>query len=316
MENLSWQTPSPLGKPSQLEKREQLTSLEKLKSVMARISQEVNQEVTEKYGLSGLVDESLHINPLYFSHEQGGTYTNEDIHDDEETVYALDRYNCAADNPNTQQFYKEQYGIDTQEGIVAKHQEKKEASKSNQAEMIITALMHKVLKERFLVVRSSIFDDYKHGIDNLILDKETGAVICAFDEVLENQSDKERAPIKIEKIKKKALHGGTEAKYGISLKEKILTKDHIRNIPVFYLTLESKDLNELTNDLFYNHHGITTPAEEKLFSHLVHSIKEQKKMLETLNLPSVMKRKLEGFENSLMTLESFITQEQPHRSAL
>lgn len=300
MENIKFQTNKP-------EKRERLTSVEKLKSVMARISQEVNNEAQERYGLTGLVNDSLHIDPAYFSREKGGVYEEADILDDKETVDALDRYNSSADNLKTQQFYKSEYGIETPEGIVANHREKKEASKSNQAEMIITALLHKILKERFLVVRSSVFDDYKYGIDNLILDKETGAVICAFDEVLENEGDSERgASKKIEKIKKSAIRGGTEAKYGISLKEKTLTRGHLRNIPVFYLTLESKDLIELTEHLFNNHEEAATEAEERLFSHLVHSIKEQKKMLEQLNLPAVMKRRLESFESSLATLESFV----------
>lgn len=306
MENPKFQTIHPATKAHRVEKGEQLTPIEKMKSVMARISHEVNSEAQRKYGLEGLVNESLHIDPTYFAREKGGVYEEADITDDKETVTALDRYNCAADNANTQKFYKDQYGIETPEGIVVKHLEKKEESKSNQAEMIITALLHKVLKDKFLVVRASVFDDYKHGIDNLILDKETGAVICAFDEVLENQGDRERGAVKkIEKIKKSAIRGGTEAKYGISLKGEMLTRNHTRNIPVFYLTLESKDLIELTDNLFDNHEGVTE-AEGWLFSHLVYSIKEQKEMLEKLNLPPVMKRKLEGFEQSLATLESFV----------
>lgn len=306
MENLNFQTSRPESKMPKLERGEQLTSVEKMKGVIARISKEVNQEAQERYGLERLVNESLHVDPTYFSREKGGTYEEADIIDDKETVDALDRYNSSADNINTQKFYKDQYGIETPEGIVAKHRKKKEESKSNQAEMVIAALLHKMLKERFLVVRASVFDDYKHGIDNLILDKETGAVICAFDEVLENQGDKERgASKKIEKIKKSAVRGGTEAKYGISLNGETLTRGHLRNIPVFYLTLESKDLGELTEHLF-NNEGVATEAENRLFSHLVNSIKEQKEMLEKLNLPPVMKRRLEGFENSLTVLESFV----------
>ena len=218
---------------------------------MARIADEVNRDVTKKYGLDGLVDDSLHLDAGNFSKDQGGIYEGTIISEDQDSIDALDRYNCSADNERTQKFYKDEYGIETPEGIVAKHREKKEASKSNQAEMIITALLHKVLKERFLVVRASVFDDYKHGIDNLILDKETGAVICAFDEVLENEGDKERGAMKkIEKIKRIAVKGGTEAKYGVALKEQKLVRSSARNIPVFYLTLESKDLIELADDSF------------------------------------------------------------------
>ncbi|MBP6949011.1 MAG: hypothetical protein KBB50_02985, partial [Candidatus Pacebacteria bacterium] len=249
---------------------------------------------------------SLHINTTPFDRELGGIYEKEDIHNDEETVYALDRLNSAADVPNTQIFYKNTHGIDTVEGIVAKHRENKEVSKSNQAEMAITGLLHKILKERFLVVRTSIFDDYKNGIDNLILDKETGAIICAFDEVLENEGDRNRgASKKIEKIKKSAVLGGTRAKYGVSLKEKKVVRSPARNIPVFYLNIESKDLAELTNDLYYNNQEITS-IEKRLFAHLVHSISEQKKMLESLTLPPVMQEKLKEFEISLQTLKGFI----------
>lgn len=308
MENFKFPNTNPESRAPQQEQRERLSSAEKMKNVMERISAEVNSEVLEKYGLEGLVDTSLHIDPRYFSREKGGIYDEEDIFDDEGTVYAQDRFNSSADNPGVQKDYKEKYGVETPEEIVVKYRENKEASKSSQAEMIITALLHKILKERFLVVRSSVFDDYKHGMDNLILDKETGAVICAFDEVLENLGDKERgASKKIEKIKKAAIKGGNEAKYGISFRGETLTRSHLRNIPVFYLTLESKDLIELT-DLLYNNKESLGDAETKLFSHLVSSIKEQKEMLEKLNLPPVMKRRLEGFEASLTTLESFVLQ--------
>lgn len=285
----------------------------KLKSVMARNAQEINSELEKTHGLHGLVDESLHINPQAFIREQGGIYDEDDIRNDEETVNALDRLNSAADIPNTQKFYKDTHGIDTVEGIVAKHRENKEVSKSNQAEMAITALMHKVLKERFLVVRTSMFDDYKNGIDNLILDKETGAIICAFDEVLENEGDRNRgASKKIEKIKKSAALGGTRAKYGVSLNNKKVVRAAARNIPVFYLALESKDLAKLTNDLYDGLYstgkGALTDMENKIFAHLVASISEQKKMLEALALPPVMKAKLKEFESSLTVLESFVVQ--------
>lgn len=101
--------------------RERMTMQEKMKSVIARISSEVNKEAGERYGLTGLVNDSLHIDTAHFSKDKGGIYEDTDITDDKGTVDALDRYNCAADNLNTKKFYKEQHGIETPEGIVAKH---------------------------------------------------------------------------------------------------------------------------------------------------------------------------------------------------
>lgn len=298
-------SPSTEKKVPQLEKLPQ--PYIKLTKIMARNAEEINKELERTHGLRNLVDDSLHINPQAFSLACGGIYEDEDIVNDEETVTALDRLNSAADVPNTQKFYKETYNIDNVEGIIAKHREKKEISKSNQAEMAITALLHKVLKERFLVVRTSMFDDYKNGIDNLILDKETGAVICAFDEVLENDGDRNRgASKKIEKIKKSAVLGGTRAKYAVALANEKIVRAQARNIPVFYLALESKDLTDLTEDLYHVQGNVTTDIENKIFAHLVNSIIEQKQMLESLTLPPVMRKKLQEFESSLTTLRGFI----------
>lgn len=284
-----------------------LSPLGKLRDITRRNSHEINTHLKNMYDLEGLVDESLHIVTESFTKEKGGIYDHEDITNDTLTVDALDRLNSAADIPNTQKFYKDTHGVETVEGIIEMHRQKKEESKSNQAEMAITALMHKILKERFLVVRASIFDDYKNGIDNLILDKETGAVICAFDEVLENDSDRNRGiSKKVEKIKKSAVLGGTRAKYGVSLVDKKIVRATSRNIPVFYITLESKDLVNLTNDLYYSSNGEITETEKRLFNHLVSSIAEQKSMLEKLTLPPIMTKKLADFEESLSVLKTFI----------
>lgn len=284
----------------------QASPFTKLRTVMSRNAQEINNELLEMHGLSGLVDDTLHINPAAYTQEKGGIYSQVEIKEDLGFVDSLDRTNSAADIENTQKFYKDTYGIDTPEGIVAKHRETKESSKSNQAEMAITALMHKVLKDRFLVVRTSTYDDYKHGADNLILDKQTGAVICAFDEVLENEGDKERgASKKIEKIKKSASKGGTKVKYGVSLVENKIVRAPSKSVPVFYLALESKDLSSLTNDLYYNQADTLSELESRIFAHLVTSIKEQKAMLESLQLPHQIVKKLDEFNESLSVLEEY-----------
>lgn len=46
-----------------------------------------------------------------------------------------------------------------------------------------TSIMHKMAGERFIVVRSSHFDDITNKVDNVIVDRDTGHTICALDEV-------------------------------------------------------------------------------------------------------------------------------------
>lgn len=61
--------------------------------------------------------------------------------------------------------------------------EKKKKTSGEKLEILITALFAKFLGDKFIVVRSSLYDDVKNGIDNVVLEKESGALICAFDEI-------------------------------------------------------------------------------------------------------------------------------------
>ena len=48
--------------------------------------------------------------------------------------------------------------------------------------MAIMVLLHKMLKDDFVVLRSAKRDDYAGGVDMLIVNRKTGAVICAIDD--------------------------------------------------------------------------------------------------------------------------------------
>ena len=50
-------------------------------------------------------------------------------------------------------------------------------------EMLKTSIMHKKIGERFIVVRSSHYDDNINKVDNVLVDRKTGHTICALDEV-------------------------------------------------------------------------------------------------------------------------------------
>ena len=227
----SFRIETPVAAPPSTEREKPRTTLERLRAVMARMAEEINDSVERKYGLHRVVDETGRVQTAEYAVENGGIYEQAELDEDTETVDALDWYHSAADDPNVQEFYKVKHNIETPEGIVRYRLDEKEKSRSNQAEMAITALLHRFLSERFLVVRASTFDDYKHGTDNVILDTETGAVVCAFDEVLRNDSDQKQSPAKIEKIKKKAFLGGTEVKYGFSLRDGKLNRERIREKP-------------------------------------------------------------------------------------
>lgn len=279
--------------------------LEKQKILMSKMACQINESV-EQYGMKPLVNLDGRIRIENFALENGGIYDDEVIATDGGLVHTAHRSNSGSFERATQDRYRKQYGIETEEGILAHYKEEREMSASNQAEVVITALLHKVLRERFLVVRASEFDDYLNGIDNLILDKETGALICAFDEVVENISDAGKDSKKILKMQAKAEQGGAEAKYGVMLQDDgTLARADIKHIPVFYLNLKSTDLKDLTESLADHFEGEVSPLERGIFTNLVDSIREQKALLESVHLPKNMRRKLSEFTPSLDILRDF-----------
>lgn len=233
-----------------------------------------------------------------FAQSAGGTRPDVLVERDLAQVREKEIEFSSANNPNVQKFYREK----TPEGVVKKWKENKAESKSGQMEMAMTILLHKLLKDNFLVVRTSEYDDYVNGVDNLILNKETGDVICAFDEVHEGGRG-ERTEKKIEKIQKKAKKGGAKVNYGVSLAQGKIARASLGNIPVFYLGLRQDELESLLRNLG-NPDEAMNDAEFSVFQKLVGSLREQKTMLEGSDLPPVIRGKLIQFEKSLRYLET------------
>jgi hypothetical protein len=110
-------------------------------------------------------------------------------------------------------------------------------------EKAVTLLFHKIFGDKFIVARSSKFDDYRHGFDMMIIDKQTGALVCGFDEM--GDSLKKVMEVKGEKIKNSLRYNGTEAKYCANIKQGKLIKISRRNVPSFFLALSESDLEKV-----------------------------------------------------------------------
>lgn len=70
-------------------------------------------------------------------------------------------------------------------------------------EMLKTAIMNKKLAGQFIVVRSSYYDDYCNGVDNVIVHKETGDIICAIDDCSQETVGDGRVSGKITMVREK-----------------------------------------------------------------------------------------------------------------
>lgn len=119
--------------------------------------------------------------------------------------------------------------------------EKKAENDGEKLEKLVVALFSKFLKDKFIVARASAYDDVFNGVDTIILNKENGNLVCAFDEVadvsgpgLQNKSME---------IAKKNEHG-SKLKYGVKIDGEKLIKGVVVGAPIFYLALPSRQINE------------------------------------------------------------------------
>lgn len=177
------------------------------------------------------------------------------------------------------------------------------------AEMAVTGILHKALRERYLVTRSSNFDDKRNGIDNVIVDRETGTVVCAFDDV-QDESDGGRETEKIERIKKKAREGGSQIKYGLTFEsdptsgKRRLIKKGIRNIPTFYLRLSREELMTALSGMNFDPTSTQTGVEQKTFSTMIAQIKEQMAIIRSENPKSPALAHMDHFWQTIQEMNN------------
>lgn len=220
---------------------------EKLKDYIKLIAEDLKSE-----GIP--VTSECRIDPK----EYRGIYNDKELEKDERMVKRL----------------KEIYA--NEEGVSIKEWEEKKIMKDGeQLEMLKTAIFHKNLSHDFVVVRASEFDDIKRKIDNVIINKKTGSVICALDESSPRTGEKYNK--KQEEILKLDKQGGVNLRYGLTFKDrygKPILKT-LKELPVFLLALHPseivKGIEKFNKDNEY---------EKKLFKFFITEIDIQIKKME------------------------------------
>ncbi len=170
-------------------------------------------------------------------------------------------------------------------------------------EMLKTAVFAKGLGENFIVARTSLYDDIKNKVDNIILEKETGNIVCALDEVGDTMDTRYKE--KAEKVLARNLkEGGGRLKYGLKIeKDKEgnfhLIKQKLENIPLFYLVLPHRHIEEGIKQ-FNPSFEEKSDHEKKLFDYFLSAFPLQINYLKLeKNLNPELKKRIEYFEKVL-----------------
>jgi len=178
--------------------------------------------------------------------------------------------------------------------IIKGKKQEKETRSGEKMEMFKTALFHKALGAKFYILRSSLHDDYKNGIDNVIADKESGAVVDAFDEVVSHDGELDKGS------KTRTINGTTGGflKYGIGIKNGEPIKQENPRVPLFYLALTHKELESAISDFEIDREELSE-LEKALLKKLTDSISEQTKIIAGIQLLKNKIPDIEKFQNAL-----------------
>ena len=180
-------------------------------------------------------------------------------------------------------------------------------------EILKTSIMHKKIGERFIVVRSSHYDDIENKVDNVLVDRKTGNIVCALDEVSPRSMQDENVTEKRAEIKNKNFglatkqrEYGATLEYGIDLNEGKISCKKFNHLPIFLLSLGQNYLY-IGLDEFKNEKA-SSKNEDNLFKYFLTSLSTQ---ITELKLDSQEYKKLpQDMRNRIESLEAFIEEKQ------
>jgi len=199
------------------------------------------------------------------------------------------------------EIYQKRFEEERKRSLWKKNPEKlfEEKRMGENLEILKTAIFSKFLGSEFAVVRASLYDDIKNGIDNVIFEKKTGNLVCALDEVGEISGKiYER---KKEKVLERNRIGGGKLKYGFKLEKGKLVLKKVSNIPIFYLALPERHINEGMKN-FIPSFEEKSDFEKKLFTYFLSTLVSQINSLKLeQNLNPILKRSLIQFEKTIKT---------------
>lgn len=184
---------------------------------------------------------------------------------------------------------------------------KREKNSANIAEIASTLLFDKVLHKDFIIVRASTYDDYENGADQLIIDKQSGAVICGLDDAILGESIHDTGEKKANKINKKMRSGGAQIKYGATVNKGALERKSLHNVPIFYFNINKKDMSGVLESLSSANTDLSV-EEKALYKQLIDSLLLQSnKYQKDANLSIELKNNINKFQPSLEKMKNYLS---------
>lgn len=172
---------------------------------------------------------------------------------------------------------QEEYDTDDQDKIVEmiENDEQKSMRDGKISEDLLFLMMNKVAGDRYIAVRNGDYDDFENGVDMMLVDTETNAVICTFDATVSGYSSHMDA--KIMRAKERVDQGkGLYVKYGVSFdKNQKMELGPIKNIPPLFLDLPKEDLERMLHVMDFHIDSPLSRAEIEVVGGLLEKLDNQ-----------------------------------------
>lgn len=300
---------SHLNKPNFKHKFEESPD-EKLNKNLSTIADNINREYCQP-GEKKLVLDDGSINKESFDYF--------DPEKDPALVKKIEISNSGIDRESVREFYSEKVREKnrlpkeaeiTEEELIKYWKTEQEKQISFRWEKAAVILLSRILSSDFIVVRGSDLDDYTNKTDTVIVDKESGAVICAID-LVNDKAGGDRYEKKLSQLKKDAEKSrGGELRFGITMEtdektgQKKLVKKRLTNVPRFFLPVERDDLDKLLSQMPNDFNVPPIEIEKSIFGKLVEALGTQEEIYlsnakESSPVEKSFKGNLEKFQESL-----------------
>jgi hypothetical protein len=266
-------------KKESLRTKERMEIREKMQSLLRHIAEATNKEfaLTDRKGKKlPIVDSDNCIEMRSFYTKVGGPYKKTET-GTESDLRRVDRM---------EREFAHVEVFEDHDARLAEWKDTRTLSDPSLAESAMTILLHKALGEDYIVAKSSKYDDYVNGVDNVVLNKQTGKVVCAFDELvnIDTRDDipsTQRYQKKIARAKKKLVaDGGMDVKYGVS--RDTASGEYLRsenkNVPAFCIAIDKHDLYALVREMGTDLSD-GSDIELKVVGEIVKNLEEQKEIL-------------------------------------
>lgn len=220
-----------------------------------------------------------------------------------------DKDELLADKKNTKEKKRVFLGVseEASEEEVSRAEDSARMRDGNVSEEVIFLMLNKALRDQFVVARSCDYDDFENGTDLLLVDKNTGKTICAFDETVEskvNGNVMSRMDKKMDRAKSRLKSGrGMKVKYGVTFENDKMVLGQVDKIPPLFLALDKSDLQNLLQEMDFSMDSPISPSEKNVLSNLLNKMRNQMPILEVNAHPDFS---LEAVKDFIQKLEGIV----------